>query len=171
MPSQRSQPPVRASGGLVGWLSVILAAQSQPTLAAAPAQQPPQQLALESRWCLPRGDCILLEVADEPKERTFGLQLRSRLAPLRGMWFPYDKPQILRFWMHRTPEPLDMLFLRDGRVIAIEANTVPCPHLPCRSYGPSQASDGVVELAAGEAARLGILVGSPAAITPIERRP
>lgn len=83
------------------------------------------------------------------------------------MWFPYDEPQTLRFWMHRTPAPLDMLFLRRGRVIAIEAGAKPCPRLPCRSYGPDEPADGVVELAAGEAARLGIRIGTEARITPL----
>jgi uncharacterized membrane protein (UPF0127 family) len=132
------------------------------------AQQPPQQLPLEAEWCLGSGDCILLEVADQPREQAMGLQLRGRLKPLRGMWFPYDEAQLLRFWMHRTPEPLDMLFLREGRVIAIEAGAEPCPHLPCRSYGPHEQGDGVVELAAGEAERLGITVGSPAPIRAID---
>ncbi|MEB3166839.1 MAG: DUF192 domain-containing protein [Cyanobacteriota bacterium] len=142
------------------------AAPSSPALAAT-AGQPPQQLPLEAQWCLPDGSCIALEVADEPREQAMGLQLRGRLPRLRGMWFPFRPAQTLRFWMHRTPEPLDMLFLREGRVIAIEAGAAPCPHLPCRSYGPDEAADGVVELAAGEAARLGITIGSPAVIRPL----
>jgi len=96
---------------------------------------------------------------------------RPPLAPLRGMWFPYDQPQVVKFWMHRTPSPLDMLFIRDKRVIAIEANTTPCPRLPCRSYGPDEPADGVVELAAGEASRLGLQVGSAAVIRPFKPQP
>ena len=170
MTSHRFPPLLRSSAGLMGLLTFGLAAVPQPTCAKPPVRQPPQQLPVESHWCLPQGDCILLEVADEPREKILGLQLRSRLAPLRGMWFPYSEPQVLRFWMHRTPEPLDMIFLREKRVIAIEANAIPCPHLPCRSYGPDQDSDGVVELAAGEAERLRIVVGMSAAIAPIEGR-
>jgi hypothetical protein len=83
------------------------------------------------------------------------------------MWFPYATPQTLKFWMHHTPAPLDMLFLRTGRVIAVVAAARPCPNLPCRSYGPEEPSDGVVELAAGEAARLGIKVGSAVRITAL----
>jgi uncharacterized membrane protein (UPF0127 family) len=59
------------------------------------------------------------------------------------------------------------LKMRQGRVIAIEAGAKPCPHLPCRSYGPNEPADGVVELAAGQADALGIRVGSPAVIRPI----
>jgi uncharacterized membrane protein (UPF0127 family) len=82
------------------------------------------------------------------------------------MWFPFEDA-LLRFWMHRTPEPLDMVFINDNRVIAIEEAATPCPRLPCRSYGPNEQGDGVVELAAGEARRLGIVVGSEAVIRPL----
>jgi len=129
---------------------------------------PPQVLPIEASWCLQgpaeSRPCIELEVARTVQEQSWGLMGRPPLAPLRGMWFPSANPQPLKFWMHRTPAPLDMIFLRAGRVIAIEASTQPCPHLPCRSYGPDEPADGVVELAAGEAARLGIRVGTPAPI-------
>ena len=140
---------------------------------------PPQYLPIEARWCLeapapaPAGTatgapaCIALEVARTVQQQSWGLMQRPPLPPLRGMWFPFDQPQVLKFWMHRTPAPLDMLFLRSGRVLAIEAGASPCPRLPCRSYGPDAPADGVVELAAGEAARLGIQVGSAVRITPL----
>ena len=126
-----------------------------------------QQLPLEAQWCLQPQTCILLELADEPHEQSKGLQHRAPLPPLRGMWFPFRTDILMRFWMHQTPAPLDMLFINDGRVIAIEANTTPCARLPCRSYGPDQPGDAVIELAAGEAARLGITVGTAVRIKPL----
>lgn len=136
---------------------------------------PPQFLQVSARWCLssapvapqapPR--CIELEVADTPQRQAWGMQLRPPLPPLRGMWFPYPMPTPARFWMHRTPEPLDMLFVRDDRVVRIEANAAPCPRLPCPSYGPDEPVDGVVELAGGQAAALGLRVGSPVRIETI----
>jgi hypothetical protein len=142
-------------------------------LPSTPATAPPQVLPLGAQWCLEAPApakppaCILLEVARTPQQQSWGLMGRPPLAPLRGMWFPYPQPQPLKFWMHRTPAPLDMLFLRNGRVIAIEAAAQPCPRLPCRSYGPDEPADGVVELAAGQAEALGIRVGSPALIRPL----
>jgi len=145
-----------------------------------PPAPPPQQLPIEAQWCLKAttlrpvvtsGPCIELEVARTQQQQSWGFMGRPPLAPLRGMWFPYDQPQVLKFWMHRTPSPLDMLFIRDKRVIAIEANTTPCPRLPCRSYGPDEPADGVVELAAGEASRLGLQVGSAAVIRPFKPQP
>ena len=70
--------------------------------------------------------------------------------------------------MFNTIAPLDMLFLRGGTVIAIAREVPVCPALPCPSYGPDQLSDGVVELAAGEADRLGIQPGDPAKIETIQ---
>jgi uncharacterized membrane protein (UPF0127 family) len=138
---------------------------------------PPQFLPVSARWCLPPMEsaprseprCIELEVADTPQRQSWGMQLRPPLPPLRGMWFPYPVPTSALFWMHRTPEPLDMLFVRDGRVVAIEANAAPCPRLPCRSYGSGEAVDGVVELAGGQAEALGLRVGSPAPIEAITK--
>jgi len=128
------------------------------------ARAAPQQLPLTARWCLDAQRCIALEVAATAEQQAIGLQLRPPLPPLRGMWFPYAMPTPARFWMHRTPAPLDMLFIRDGVVTAIEAHTRPCMRLPCPSYGPPQPVDGVLELAAGQAEALGIRVGSPVRI-------
>ncbi len=137
-------------------------------------QSPPQFLPITAQWCLegpvpPR--CIQLEVPRGERQYAMGLQLRPPLDHLRGMWFPYAPPEVARFWMHRTPESLDMLFIRDGRVIALEPDVLPCMNLPCRSYGPDTPVDGVLELAAGQAAVLGITVGTPVRITPLPGAP
>jgi uncharacterized protein len=133
-------------------------------------QGPPQFLPITAQWCLegpaqPR--CIQLEVPRGERQYAMGLQLRPPLPQRRGMWFPYAPPEVARFWMHRTPEPLDMLFIRDGRVVALEKAVPPCMNLPCRSYGPDTAVDGVLELAAGQAAVLGISVGTQVRIKPL----
>jgi uncharacterized membrane protein (UPF0127 family) len=99
-----------------------------------------------------------------------GLMERPPLGPLRGMWFRFDPPTPVSFWMHRVPQPLDLIYLRQGRVIAIDAAVPPCPRLPCPSYGPAEPADGVVELQAHEAQRLGIVVGSPAPLRWLQGR-
>jgi len=146
---------------------VPLSLASSAALAAppAPSGSPPQQLPITARACLdPAGaaapTCIQLEVPHSDRQYAMGLQRRGPLPPLRGMWFGYAPPAVARFWMHRTPEPLDMVFVSAGRVIAVVAPAAPCPHLPCRSYGPDQAVDGVLEIGAGQAAALGIGVGT-----------
>ncbi|MFM7676292.1 MAG: DUF192 domain-containing protein [Synechococcus sp.] len=160
----------RARRALLAAAAGLAVAEGVAQAGGAPPAGPPQFLPATARWCLPARDpaepapCVLLEVARSDREQSWGLQLRPPLPPLRGMWFPYDPPARARFWMHRTPEPLDMLFVAEGKVVAIEAHTTPCPRLPCRSYGPDDPVAGVLELAAGQAAALGITVGTPVRI-------
>ncbi len=130
---------------------------------------PPQYLALEAQWCLESGSCVLLEVADQTEEQRLGLMQRPVLRSGQGMWFPFKPARRLRFWMHNTLAPLDMVFVDQGRVIAIEADVPVCPHLPCPSYGPNMPADGVLELASGEAARLAISVGDAVKIQPLSK--
>jgi hypothetical protein len=76
------------------------------------------------------------------------------------MLFPFDPPRPASFWMKNTLIPLDMIFLRNGEVKAIEADVPPCTTTPCPSYGPDQIEiDQVIELRAGRAAELGLKVG------------
>ena len=127
---------------------------------------PPQHLPVTAEWCLSAERCIALEVARTPEQQRLGLMQRPKLPPLRGMWFPFNRARRARFWMHNTLAPLDMVFLREGQVIHIESDVPVCPDLPCPSYGPTEWADGVVELGAGEARRLGIGTGQP---SPIQR--
>jgi uncharacterized membrane protein (UPF0127 family) len=130
-------------------------------------QGPPQYLPIQAQWCLMENtppSCIDLEVPRGPRQYSMGLQMRPALPPLRGMWFGFTPPTTTRFWMHRTLAPLDLLFIANDRILAIEANAPVCPALPCPSYGPDAPVDGVVELGAGEAQRLGLKVGSPVRI-------
>ena len=129
---------------------------------------PPQHLPVTAEWCLTEARCIALEVARTPEQQRLGLMQRPALPPLRGMWFPFNRARRARFWMHNTLAPLDMVFLRDGQVIHIESDVPVCPALPCPSYGPSQWADGVVELGAGEARRLGLTIGQNSVVRPLE---
>ncbi len=163
---------------LLAFLTVAACSGAPLALAAPtpPPSGPPQFLPITAIWCLDRpfpaagstlSRCLQLEVARTLREQAMGLQLRPPLPPGRGMWFPYAPPALARFWMHRTPEPLDMIFVQDHRVIALESSAAPCMHLPCPSYGPDQPVDGVLELAAGQARALGIGVGTPVTIRPL----
>ena len=134
---------------------------------------PPQTLPIEARWCLEHqpSRCITLEVADQPDEQLLGLMQRPALPPLQGMWFPARPSRPMRFWMHNTLAPLDMVFIRDGRVLDIASEVPVCPALPCSSYwadadgnGRADFVDGVIEIGAGEALRLGIRPGDAVVI-------
>ena len=98
-----------------------------------------------------------VEVAKTPEEQAMGLMYRTKLAPDRGMIFPFDPPRDASFWMRNTLIPLDMIFVRaDGSIANIAANTVPHSEEPVRSDGPVKA---VLEIPGGRSAELGIEPG------------
>ena len=136
---------------------------------------PPQTLPIEARWCLSHqpSRCIDLEVADQPYEQQLGLMQRPPLPPFRGMWFPVRPSRPMLFWMHNTLAPLDMVFTRDGKVLDIASDVPVCSALPCSRYwadadgnGRADVVDGVIEIGAGEALRLGIRPGDAVVIEP-----
>jgi uncharacterized membrane protein (UPF0127 family) len=100
-----------------------------------------------------------VEVARSNGERALGLMFRRALPKMRGMLFLYDPPQRVSMWMRNTIIPLDMVFISaDGRVHRIEANTEPFSTDVIPSGGEVI---GVLELNAGEAAKIGLKPGDP----------
>lgn len=106
------------------------------------------------------GHIIYLEVAETPRQQAIGLMYRTSLGDNRGMLFPFNPPRPVSFWMRNVEIDLDMVFLKDGQVIAIEAQVPPCRTDICEHYGPTDALvDHVIELRGGRASELGIAVG------------
>jgi len=98
-----------------------------------------------------------VEVAATKAEQERGLMFRKSLAPDRGMLFTYKRPQPVAYWMKNTLIPLDILYIQaDGRVLSIARNARPHDLTPLASGGPVL---GVLEIAGGRAAQLGILPG------------
>jgi uncharacterized membrane protein (UPF0127 family) len=101
-----------------------------------------------------------IEVMTTFGERAKGLMFRRSLPAKSGMLFVYDRPQAATMWMKNTYIPLDMVFItQDGTVHRIEANTEPFSTALISSEGDIVA---VLELNAGEAARIGLKRGDRA---------
>lgn len=110
---------------------------------------------------------IQLEVAQTPEQQQIGLMNRTKLADDRGMLFPFDPPRPVAFWMKNTLIPLDMLFLRNGKVETVTPNVPPCKADPCPTYPSSAVIDQVIELRGGRAAELGIKPGDRLVVQPV----
>jgi uncharacterized protein len=125
----------------------------------------PGQLLPVSATAEMAGEVFELEVASNPQQQALGLMFRSELPANRGMLFPFASPRRARFWMKDVPVPLDMVFLRNGEVIAIAAEAPPCQAEPCDTYGPdSEIVDQVIELRSGRAAEIGLAEGDTVTI-------
>lgn len=111
---------------------------------------------------------IELEVARTSSEQAMGLMFREELADNQGMLFPFNNPRPVSFWMRNVLINLDMVFLRDGEVVAIADNVPPCATPTCPTYGPNATVDQVIELRGGRSAELGLQPGDRLSIEFLE---
>jgi uncharacterized protein len=125
----------------------------------APAKEVRGQNLPISAYATIAGRRFELEVAKTPQQQQIGLMYRTSLADNRGMLFVFESPQPTRFWMKNTLIPLDMIFLREGRVIEIAADVPPCKTTTCPTYGTDTEIDKVLELRSGMTAQIGLKVG------------
>ena len=106
---------------------------------------------------------LALEVARTDAQRERGLMDRTSVAPHTGMIFVFDRDQPVDFWMKNTLVPLDMIFVAAGGTVRRVFADVPvvAPSLPDAQI-PRESAQAkyVIELAAGEAARDGIVAGT-----------
>lgn len=104
------------------------------------------------------GHELLVEVAATPEQRAVGLSNRDAVDPGTGMLFDLGETRVPRFWMKDTRLALDMVWIREDRVIAeITADVQPQPGVPdseLAMYTPSSLVRYVLELPAGAAGQL-----------------
>jgi uncharacterized membrane protein (UPF0127 family) len=137
-------------------LALVLVADSQAFAATCHADRAPFH---------GRGQTIeiAVEIADDPAERARGLMFRQELLPGQGMLFVYEHPQQVSFWMRNTLIPLDMIFIdprgevRHIHPMARPRDETPIPGAAAGDPAPERLM--VLEVAGGDAARLGITPG------------
>lgn len=111
---------------------------------------------------------LQLEVANTPTEQSIGLMFRPALPDDRGMLFPMVPARRVAFWMKNVPVALDIVFLYQGKVVAVAAEVPSCRTEACPTYGPSGLVDEVLELRAGRAKELGLKPGDPIEISDLK---
>ena len=107
---------------------------------------------------------INVEVARSPHAQTRGLGGRASLKKGTGMVFPYDGPGLRGIWMKGMLIPIDILWIRGGRIVAIEAN-VPPPSANRELAVFRHVADLVLEVPAGNAEEMGIRIGQSVKVT------
>jgi uncharacterized membrane protein (UPF0127 family) len=106
---------------------------------------------------------LTLQIANTEPERELGLMSVTALPPHTGMVFVFPQDDEVGFWMKDTFIPLDMVFVGPGGVVrVVDANVpsttaeTPDDRIPRRNARAMY----VIELAAGDAAKDGIIVGT-----------
>ena len=98
-----------------------------------------------------------VEVADSAEERAIGLMHRQSMPHHSGMWFIYETPRTVAFWMRNTLIPLDIIFVdQHGEVQKIHMNALPLDETPIPGGDNIQF---VLEVNAGLSERYGLGAG------------
>ncbi len=141
----------RATIGILGMLLVTAAGFA----GAPPEMNPPLPTATVN---IAGRTTVTAELARTPQEKGRGLSNRPGLAEGNGMAFVYEAPQTIGIWMKDMRFPLDILWVREGRIVKIERAAPPLrPGDPERVY--SAIGDLVLELPSGFTDRMGIRLG------------
>lgn len=115
---------------------------------------------------LGKDNIVKVEVATTEAEIQRGLMYRTSLAQDSGMIFLFRPHRPVKFWMFNCLISLDMLFVRDGKIIRICENVPPCKSKDpreCPTYPEDAEVDvsEVVEVCAGYAKAHGLKEGDP----------
>lgn len=115
-----------------------------------------------------RGQDFDVLVADNPIKRSRGLSGRESLAENEGMLFLFSGAGYQVFWMKGMLIPIDIIWVKDNRVVGFEKNVQPEPGVKSsrlKRYAPPEAVDKVLEVRAGTVERLGVQVGDEAMVS------
>ena len=143
-----------------------------PTAVPTESATPLPTLTLSSLPPLPEAGLVtiagarfIVDIADDPAERTLGLSGRESLDRDAGMWFVRDAEIVGSFWMREMRFPIDIVWIgADLRVVDVTHSApVPQPGTPIEQlprYSPSAPAAFVLEITAGLAEELGIDPGT-----------
>ncbi len=104
-----------------------------------------------------------VELADSPDERSRGLMGRVVLAKKQGMLFVFEDSAPRSFWNQDTLIPLDVIFIDQGRVVAVEQLPKFDPAVGPITVTPEFPAQYVLELNQGS----GVTIGDEATFQPL----
>jgi len=102
---------------------------------------------------------ITVELARTQLAHYRGLSGRDKLCDDCGMLFVFPEPRKTAFVMRDMKFPLDMIGIREGKVVAIDENAQPENETDLTVYQNKEVVDYVLEVNAGTVRRLVIKVG------------
>jgi len=100
-----------------------------------------------------------VELADEASEQWQGLSDRESLGEQDGMLFVFPDMQKRTFVMRRMHFPLDIIWIRDNKIVGIAKNLAPEGENPKEFYSSPERVNYVLEVNGGFCDKQGIEVG------------
>ncbi|MBW2386852.1 MAG: DUF192 domain-containing protein [Deltaproteobacteria bacterium] len=139
-------PRSTATLGIAITLLTTLACEAQPAAAPVPS-------------ITIRDQTVQLEIAGTRAEQEKGLGDRDSLAWGRGMLFEYSEPRFAGFWMKDMRFDIDIVWIRDSRIVDLSHRVKHSPEGPGPTIRPRELVDTVLEVPAGFAQANGWRVG------------
>ncbi|TKS52739.1 DUF192 domain-containing protein [Luteimonas yindakuii] len=120
------------------------------------------------RWVELAGERYAVEIAADDASRARGLMFRDSMPRDHGMLFIHDEEAPQAYWMKNTHIPLDILYFDSRlRLVSQQRDVPPCSAgNRCPPYPSGAPARFVLELNAGEAARLQLQDGTALEIGP-----
>lgn len=95
------------------------------------------------------------EIADTREEKERGLSEREKICDKCAMLFPFDDEDMYAFWMKGMRFDIDIVWVRDNKIIGISKNI---SRASTDNFFPPSPADVVIELNAGSSDRYGLAV-------------
>ncbi len=160
--ARNSRPAAREKSGqvLLALVALLgtLACEAQPTIAPTPS-------------ITIRNHRVELEFARTRAEQARGLGGRDSLAWNHGMLFEYSRPGFPGFWMKDMRFDIDIVWIRDLRIVDISHRVKYSPEGPGQTVRPRELVETVLEVPAGFAQAHGWRVGDRVTIDRGEPAP
>lgn len=109
---------------------------------------------------------IHVALADTKEEHAQGLSGCEFIPEGSGMYFVFEKASGVIFWMKDMAIPIDIVWVKDGKIIGIVPNVQPEPGVADEDlarYKSPDIIDGVLELPVGASEALGLTEGQEVA--------
>ncbi|MBU2632612.1 DUF192 domain-containing protein [Patescibacteria group bacterium] len=107
------------------------------------------------------GKELQIEIAKSQKEKEIGLSKKNSLGNDKGMLFIFDKPGLYSFWMKNMKFPIDIIFLKDKKVVTVYKNVKPSTlNINLQVFQPTEPADKVLEVNTGIAEKNNIKNGT-----------
>ncbi|PPU16694.1 ACR family protein [Xanthomonas arboricola pv. corylina] len=119
-------------------------------------------------WVELAGTRYQVELAQNDADRAKGLMFRDAMADDHGMLFVHDRQEPLAYWMKNTKAALDILYFdNERRLVSQQRDVPPCSAGDaCPPYPSKRPARYVLELNAGQAARLNLQDGASLTLSP-----
>lgn len=131
-------------------VSLVLSVSGCP---ASLSTEPPEA------WVEVAGQRLAVELADTPQKQQLGLGHRDALPWNTGMYFPYEHPAIYKFWMKGMRFSIDIVWIRNGRIIDVHTEVPFVEGENGPTLRPKEAVDAVLEVPAGYVRTQGWRIG------------